>query len=372
MSTAGLPALALVTGFPDRYLATRVIRRLLEVHRSMRIRCIVRESRLGDANRLLASLSFQQRERLRLLVGDPAALDLGLSGTEFAQLAREVELIHHCASVVDPAASRERAADNLTMAREVLELADAASGLQRLVHWSSTIVSGAREGLVMEDELSETSGFRNPVEQALYRTETMMRESMNRASITVLRPATLVGDSVTGETDLLHGPYLLIRVLLSSPQDLRMPAPMRRDVRLSFVPIDYAVSAGIHISQDPRAVRHTYHIVDPKPVTLRRAFELFAESAGRPVPKGYVPASVASLILRAPGFDRWVHTSKTFLDNVRTAVIYDDRGARQLLDGSSIRCPALEDYVDAMVGYVRASLHAKQSHSPAGQPRPRA
>ncbi len=372
MNAATIPGVALVTGFPDRYLATRVMRRLLEVNRSIRIRCIVRESRLEDANRLLASLSFQQRERLRLLVGDPAALDLGLSGGEFAQLAKEVELIHHCASVVDPAASRERASETITMAREVLELADAASGLHRLVHWSSAIVSGSREGLVTEDDLSDAAGFRNPVEEALYRAETMMRESMGRTAITVLRPATLVGDSVTGETDLLHGPYLLIRVLLSSPQDLRMPAPMRRDVRLSFVPIDYAVSAGVHISQDPRSVGHTYHIVDPKPVTLRRAFELFAESAGRPAPKGYVPAGLASLMLRAPGIDRWVHTSKTFLDNVRTAVIYDDRGARHLLDGSTIRCPALEDYVDAMVGYVQAALHAKQGRSPQRQSRPQA
>ena len=368
--TPKLPSIALVTGFPDHYLATRVVQRLLEVDRSLRLRCIVRESQLERANAFVARLSFQQRERLRLLVGDAAALDLGLSGKELGRLTAEVELIHHCASTTDLAGTKSQAAATVTAAREILELADDCANLQRLVHWSSTTVSGAREGLVMEEDLSDAHGFRSLTEKALFQAEAMMRESKKDLPITVLRHASLVGDSVTGETDLLHGPYLLIRLLLNSPEDLRIPTPMRRDVRLSFVPIDYAVNAGVHISQDSRAVGRTFHIVDPKPLTLHRAFELFAEATGRPMPKGYLPTVLATALMRTPGLDRWVHTPRAFLENVRTAVIYDDRQARELLDGSNLQCPALEDYVEVMVAYVRGVQEASQRRrGRAAQPR---
>lgn len=347
------PRVALVTGFPDRLLAVRVVQELLSLDHVLRVRCIVRESQIEAANLVLSAWPTQQRERVRLLVGDSAGLDLGLSGAEFKELAKETKLIHHCASNTDPASSSREAAETVNATNEVLELAELCDQLERLVHWSSTIVSGAREGLVMEGDLENAHGFRTSAEKALYRAEAMIREIGTRLPITVLRPASLVGDSVTGETDLLHGPYVLIRVLLNSPEDLRMPAPVRQNVRVNFIPIDYAVKAGIHIAQDSRSLGRTFHVVDPKPLTVHRAFELFAEAAGKPIPKGFMPTTLATRLMRTPGLDRWVHTPRAFLENVRTDVIYDDRNARELLEGSGIRCPALEDYVDTMVDYVQ-------------------
>ena len=57
--------------------------------------------------------------------------------------------------------------------------------------------------------------------------------------------------------------------------------------------------------------------------------------------------------MRAPGLQRFTHTTRAFLDQLKTDVIYDDRGARELLAGTSIMCPPLESYVDAMVARAR-------------------
>jgi hypothetical protein len=58
--------------------------------------------------------------------------------------------------------------------------------------------------------------------------------------------------------------------------------------------------------------------------------------------------------MRAPGMQRFRNTTRAFLDQLKTDVIYDDRNAREALAGSGILCPALESYVDTMV--ARAKL----------------
>ena len=86
-------------------------------------------------------------------------------------------------------------------AAEILELAEAAPRLRQLVFWSSATVSGNREGFVRETELTDQMGFRNPVEESLYRAEQILRESGDELPIVILRPAVMVGDSMTGETE---------------------------------------------------------------------------------------------------------------------------------------------------------------------------
>jgi thioester reductase-like protein len=310
---------------------------------------LVNESRLERALELLDGLPESARERVSVWVGDPRSMDLGLSGEEFAVLAERVEVIHHCASITDPAGTREEAAGNVRAAAEILEFAEAAPRLKRLVCWSSATVSGNREGFVKETDLSDGEGFRNPIEESLYRVERMLGESANELPIVILRPALMVGDSLTGEAEDLSGPYLLIRFLLSAPDDYRIPTPSRTGVRISAVPVDYAVRAAVHITANDSSVGRTFHIVDPKPVTVQHALQLFAEATGRPAPREHDPLNLATALMRAPGLQRFRNTTRAFLDHLKTDVIYDDRNTRESLAGAGISCPALESYVDSMV-----------------------
>lgn len=342
----------LVTGFPGRQPAAHLVR-ALAAHDERSVCCVVNESHLGRALELLDGFPESARERISLWVGDPRAMDLGLSGEEFAVLAERVEVIHHCASITDPAGTAEEAAGNVRAASEILEFAETAPRLKRLVCWSSATVSGNREGFVKETDLSNAEGFRNPIEQSLYRMERMFGESADELPVVVLRPALMVGDSLTGEAEDLNGPYLLIRFLLSAPDDYRIPTPSRSGVRISAVPVDYAVRAAVHITADDTSVGRTFHIVDPKPVTVQHALQLFAEATGRPAPREHDPLNLATALMRAPGLQRFRNTTRAFLDHLKTDVIYDDRNTRESLAGAGISCPALESYVDTMVARAR-------------------
>ena len=338
----------LVTGFPGRQPAIHLVRELA-LHGERSVCCLVTAGREERACELVDALPAEARGRVSLWVGDARSIDLGLSGEELAQLTERVEVIHHCACVTDPAATKEEAAGNVKSAAEVLEFAEDVPRLRRLVFWSSATVSGNREGFVQETELTDQMGFRNPVEESLYRAERMLRECADDLPIVILRPALLVGDSMTGETEDLGGLYLLIRFLLSAPEDYRIPTPSRTGVRISTVPVDYAVKAAVKIAEDERAVGRTFHIVDPKPVTVHHALQLFAEATGRPAPREHDPLNLATALMRAPGMQRFTNTTRAFLDHLKTDVIYDDRNTREVLAGTGVTCPDLGSYVDVMV-----------------------
>lgn len=346
----------LVTGFPGRQPAVHLVRELA-IRGERTVCCLVTEGREARARELLETLPEDAQARVSLWVGDPRAIDLGLSGEELRVLSERIEVIHHCATVTDPAATKEEAEGNIKATAEILELAESAPRLQRLVYWSSATVSGNREGFVRETELTDQMGFRNPVEESLYQSERMLRETADELPIVILRPALLVGDSRTGEIEDLGGLYLLIRFLLSAPEDYRIPTPSRTGVRISTVPVDYAVQAAVKIADDERATGLTFHIVDPKPVTVHHALRLFAEATGRPAPREHDPLNLATALMRAPGLQRFTHTTRAFLDHLKTDVIYDDRNTRELLAGTGITCPDLASYVDTMVTRAKGDTH---------------
>jgi thioester reductase-like protein len=289
-------------------------------------------------------------------------MDLGLSGAELNEIASEVEVIHHCAAVTYSAVHRSLAARaNIEGAREVLELADVAKNLRRLIHWSSTAVAGNRHGRVLESELEAPESFRSAIEETRFTAERIMREAMDEHPITVLRPSMVVGDSATGEIDRFDGPYLLVLLILNAPPDLRIPLPGRGDVPLNLVPVDYVVEAGCQIAQDPRAVGRTFHLVDPDPLPAREVFELIAKAAGRPVPRGFVPTNIATALLRTPGLERFAQVPRAFLEQLTSEVTFDDRNTRELLDGTGIECPRFESYVQTMVDYVRREQASRRA-----------
>ena len=349
----------LVTGFPTSFLALRVVRRLLETT-EVEVVCVVQKKALVRAEAWRDGLPASRRARLSFLEGDVAAMDLGLAGAEVRMLAREVTQIHHCASVTYLAATRELAERaNVGGAREIVEIAEIAERLERLVHWSTALISGARRGVMLEDELP-TSGFRNCVEETRARAERIVREAADRVPVTIIRPSIIVGDSITGEVDRLDGPYLLVQLLLGAPADLRIPMPGRGDVPLNLVPIDYVVEAGLAIAESPESIGRGFHVVDPAPPTARRVFELFAEATGRPIPRGFVPTSLATTLLRTPGLERFANVPRSFLEQLATEVVWDDRGARALLDARGITCPHFEDYVGVLVEFVRAEQRRRR------------
>lgn len=368
MTRAGFDDIVVLTGFPS-LLARKMLSALLAEDRKVLVHAVVRAKFLPDARRAIDALPKLQRDRVNVLEGDAAAMDLGLSGAEFRSLADEVDIIHHCAAVSYPGLDRKAAEHvNVQGVTEVLELARACTALKCLVHHSTAAVAGDRSGVVMEDELDRRQGFRNVVEETRARAERIMRRAMPQVPICVLRPTIIVGDSTTGEVDRLDGPYLLILLMLTSPADFAMPLPGRGDVQLNLVPVDYVARAACIIGRDPRAVGKTFHLADPSPLTSRRVFELVARAGGHRAPRGFIPANVTKALLRAPGIERFLRSPRAFLETLGTNTTYSTKNTDELLASTDLRCPPFESYVDTIVAHARGRLRdrraAEETHDP--------
>lgn len=348
-----------LTGLPT-LLARRIAQRVLDAPRA-RLVAVVRAKFQESARQFVDELPREARDRVTLLEGDAASMDFGLSGREFKRLAAEVDLIHHAAQVTYFGVD-ERTADavNVRATREALELARAATHLRAFVHHSTASVSGDRRGMVLESELDRGQRPRNVVEGTKLRAEKIVRNAARDVPVIVVRPTTVIGDSLTGEVDRLDGPYLLVLLLLTSPAELAMPLPSHGEALLHLVPVDYVAAASVAIGRDPRAVGQTFHLVDPSPLTMRRTFELVARAAGRRLPRGFIPANVTKALLRTPGLERFVKSPRAFLDQLVTPVQYNARNTEAILSGTGLHAPPFESYVDTLVTHVRERVLAER------------
>ena len=362
MAKRGYDEVTLVTGFPN-FRARKMVEYLLVVEPRSLFYLIVRDKFAKDAAKIIAALPKAHRERVVIIEGDAAAMDLGLSGAEYRTLGAEIDRVHHLAQITYPGVPRDTTEQtNIGAIREVVELGRCCTNVRSIVVHSSALVSGNREGLVLEDELNRGQSFRSHVEESLARAERLARKA-SPLPIVVLRPTLIVGDSATGEIERFDGPYLLILVIVTSPQDFPVPLPTRGDALLHLVPIDYVVRAAHHIGRQPGAVGRTFHLADPRPLTVRRVFELVAQSGGKRLPGGFIPTQLTKALLSAPGLGLFAKSPRAFVDTLATPVRYDTRNTDEILAPTPIRCPPFESYVDALVSYVRKRVQERRIQS---------
>jgi thioester reductase-like protein len=352
----------LLTGYPS-LLARAVGAEILRSDARANVFVVVHAKSVEEARGHVNQLPVEQRKRIRIVEGDAAAIDLGLSGVEFKSLARDITRIHHCAQVTHLGADRRTAERvNVGGAREVIEFAGSCNRLECLVFHSTAHVAGDRRGVVLEEDLKAGQSFRSLVEETKARAEKLVRSAMDRIPIAVVRPSTIVGDSHTGEVDRFDGPYLLFLLVVTSPPDLALPLPGRGDEALNLVPIDWVARAAAAIGRDHRARGRTFHLVDPHPLIARRVFELVARAGGRRGPRGSFPANLAKMLLRAPGLDRIGKSPRAFVETLTTPVTYDARNADELLASLGVEtCPPLETYVDKLVEYVQERMRQRRA-----------
>lgn len=351
------PEVILLTGFPSTFVGQKLLPKLLDTYPDTEIRCIVADSSWERALSLLSALSQTDRKRVKPLRSDLAKIDFGLSGIEFMRLASEVNLIHHCASVSTPGVDRFLAErENVIGTGEILEFAEVSTHLERLVYWSTTMVSGSRQGLVLEDELQKPSHFRNDVENTRFRAEKLVRNTIGKIPITILRPSTIVGDTKTGEIDLLDGLYLLIMFMLRAPVEITLPLPRKGNIFLNQVPICYVLDAALAITKDKRSIGRTFHIVDPNPLTVSQVCMAIAQNTEKTLTITELPTGLATTLLRIPGFKQLSDVFRTYLEQLSTPVSFHRGHTDELLQGTGIECPTVQSYLGVLIDYVRSDL----------------
>jgi thioester reductase-like protein len=351
----------LVTGFPN-FRASQLVRHLL-ANDEDEVWTVVyaRDAPLVESFR--AALPRPLAARFCHYVGDPTAIDMGLSGAEYRELSRTVTCIQHLAQQTGPTFGKESFEElNVGAMREALELGQAAPRLESLVAHSSVVVSGDRQGLVTEVELVAGQRFSGPGPATLARAELMARRRMDRLPIVILRTGQVVGPSTTGVVDTLEGVYLLILLILNSPQDLSALLPDWGDAPLHVVPADYFVRAADASSRQPAALGQTLQLTDPRPMTVRRAFNLCMKVRERLAIEGLAfPPALAALrrdsVLR-DSLQAILWRPRTFINMTFRKVHYGTEVAERLLGEVGLSCPPLESYFEQLVRHVVRAVSA--------------
>jgi thioester reductase-like protein len=344
--------LAFITGFPG-FIGRRVVAQLLDQDPELRVAALVEERMLEDARMVAERLGA---DRIELVTGDVGERHLGLPDDDYERLRAEVGRVFHLAAVYNLAVPIDIARRvNVDGTGNVLEFCRGAEALQRLAYVSTAYVAGTRHGVVYEHELVMGQDFKNHYESTKFQAEVWVRELMDQIPTTILRPAIVVGDSQTGETEKFDGPYYILRVI-SRAGRAKQPTMQfgASNAPFNVVPVDYAVAAMTTASSLTETVGETLHLVDPEPLTSRELVELLShEYAGRP-PRGRMPPKLAEASLRVGGvrkaFGGSPPESIAYLNH---SVAFDTRRAGELLGPHGLRPPHFTDYVGPMVSFFR-------------------
>jgi nucleoside-diphosphate-sugar epimerase len=340
----------LMTGFPG-FLGSSLLPHILQRTGGDAL-CLVQPKFAPVAERRADELGL--RDRIRLLPGDITAPGLGIAVDEL----RDVTEAWHLAAVYDLAVERQLAVRvNVDGTRNVVDALAHCPGLQRLHYFSTCYVSGRYAGPYAEDDLEVGAPFNNYYEETKHLAEVEVRRRMaDGFPATIYRPAIVVGDSRTGETQKFDGPYFIMQWLLRQPERAILPlAGDPTTTRVNVVPRDFIVAAVGYLSGLERSAGRTYQLADPNPLTVEEMTNTLADATGRKVVKVPLPRRVAKgALARVPGMYRLMRIPPEAVDYFVHPTHYLSDHVRQDLSGSGIEPPSFPSYVDRLVEFMRA------------------
>ncbi len=339
----------LFTGFPG-FIGTRLIPRLLADDSDARVVALVEPRMVERARSVAASLG----PRVEVQAGDITDPLLGLDRAGYDRLAAQTTSVHHLAAIYDlavGAALAERV--NVSGTQHIVEFTRRCERLERHNYVSTAYVAGTRSGLVLESDLEAGQGFKNHYESTKFAAEVLVRNAMDEVPTTIYRPAIVVGDSQTGETQKFDGPYYLLRTIAAS----RGPIPKigRGDALFNVVPVDFVVEAMAAGARDTTAAGKTLHLVDPEPISSAELTRLLAVEYAGKEPKLNVPPGMIERSLRFKAVRRmYGGAPRESIAYLNHPVRFDVTNAAEILgERQGLRCPRFPEYVGAMVRFFR-------------------
>lgn len=252
------------------------------------------------ADRIERIVDFWERQLGRLLPR-PVVFEGDITQTHFGLIEQELNWIaENCASLLNNAASLtfesgredgEPWRSNLGGVLHAIALCRE-TGIQKVHHVSTAYVAGLRTGLILESELDVGQSFANEYEASKCAAEIAMRDA-GFQSLTVFRPAIIVGDSTTGYTSTYHGFYAPLKAMhaLLSLQKLTEKmtgdssehagkVPIRAmldalglqgDETKNFVPVEWVSQCMASVVSREEHHGQTYHLTPRNRVTSMQA-----------------------------------------------------------------------------------------------------
>lgn len=252
------------------------------------------ETRIEAAMRVWEELEGRSFPRPVVLGGDINRPDLGLSGPEIKWVAENCSsIIHNAASLsfVSTGRDSEPWKSNVDGTATVLEFCQQAN-IREFHHVSTAYVAGLRQGLILENELNVGQQFANPYEESKVMAEEMVRSCPAIDSLTVFRPAIIIGDSKTGLTFTYHNYYAALQLAYTIGHSMahrhfvgkidggRVHLNANGHERKNLVPVDWVSEVMSTIITNPSLHGQTYHLTPRLPISTRLMRDVIEEVVG--------------------------------------------------------------------------------------------
>lgn len=352
-------------------LGSFLLPRLLHAFPEARLVLLVRAASTGHLRERMRILGdFCRSEapeadvvhRIVGIQGDVTLPNLGLSpATINALLAETTHIIHGAATIRFDHPIEEARAINLGGTERMLELA--AQGvkrgmLQRFLYIGTSSVSGRRGGLIYENELEKGQLFFNTYEQSKCESERLVRNSMDRIPITIVRPSIVVGDSRTGRTTTFNVIYLPLRLFHRGLLDV-LPGPP--DSLMDLVPVDWvddvitrllaresAAGKVCHLTAGPSRAVPLATVIDKAAIYFDRVSPL---RAPRTVTFTTMDVFRQRMTRGRTGASALREQLEALVPYVTVNRLFDGATTDRLLEGSGIVFPRFDGYAERMLEY---------------------
>jgi len=242
------------------------------------VAALVRSSRLETARQRTESTVHLFERRLGRALPRPVVMEsdlcspfLGLDTEQQAWLRDHVDTMLHNAASLSFVAEKngEPYRSNIDGTKNVLDLCEK-TGIKRFHHVSTAYVCGLRTGTILESDFDAGQEFGNDYEKSKFTSEKMVRDASFIRSLTIFRPAIIVGDSRTGYTPTYHGFYAPLKILtpLVSPEYVDPEAAsefgqvlgMKPEDKKNYVPVDWIAEVMTHIIRHEHLHGTCYHL----------------------------------------------------------------------------------------------------------------
>lgn len=364
------------TGFIGRF----VISRLLARDEDNQIFALVRAGSEYKLDALRNRLDVDAK-RLVAIRGDLHKKMLGVSKRDRDDIGGRIDHFFHLAAIynLDVDAKTQRYS-NIEGTRSALKLADA---LQAgcFHHVSSIAAAGMYDGCFTEDMFEEAGPLTNTYLQTKHESEALVRQEC-KTPYRIYRPSMVVGDSATGETDKIDGPYYLFKLVQKLGDFIPTWIPLinMEGGYFNIVPVDFVADAMVHIAHQPDLDGECFHLTCDKHYHLGDLMNLIAGVADAPK----APVQVQQKLLNAvPGIIRKGAKSpiKMIINQASDSfgipadaiqfltypTTFDNTHAKQALAGSGIEAPELEEYAQQIWDYWEHHLDPERDQRAADE-----
>ena len=308
------------TGFIGKFLVAQLLRDRAKVFAL----CRNINEQEPQFRRWLTQQNINDQE-LSFIQGDITLPNLGLSPEDWKTL-KEVNYLYNASALFKWHLSMQQAkAVNVDGLTNLLHSVNKHCHLERAVHLSGFM-------LTLDQHLKAAGIFREHIEktdwpkiyEALGAYEASKIEGhfnwIKQANLlnipwTVIHPATVIGDEITGEIPASQP----ITALIQQLQQRKMSAlPGTPQHSLPLVSVTMLVNAMVHASEDPETVKQEILVANPQQISLQTLVQIVAQSLQINPPRHFISISFLTWLLKWQWLAKKLDMSPEMLNFIRT------------------------------------------------------